>query len=188
MAMHTNPRAALASSHRLTAEDLRLDQESRIVWLAVTGEKFGPVMRRIAQTPLKWIVYRLRREGQRSCPLELIGRVIVGLAAVEVSEAQLRLLPLYLTRLIDECFTGAAHRSLDELDRDEQRVEARENELTLERRVCGLGDYTPEQLQDEALANEQEAAVQLERARYLRRLARQKGAGILPFPVRPLPS
>lgn len=174
---HTNSVNALARSDRLFPEDLLLDTEARAVWLVVTKDK--SIMTRIAAGPLRWVVYRLRRKDNRSCPLELTARLIVWLANAGVSEATLRLLPLYLTRVIENCFAGTAARSLAEIDRDEQRIESRENELALERRIT---TPTVEQLEDEAAVNEQEATISTERARVLRREARRLRTGILPFP------
>jgi hypothetical protein len=180
MNRHTNAGSALARSdrERLLPEDLLLDTEARAVWRTVTEDK--STMMRITASPIRWIIYRLRKQDHRSCPLELTGRLIVWLANAGVSEALLRLIPLYLERVIENCFAGKAQRSLDEIDREEQQLEHRENELALERRIM-----TPnaDQLEAEAAVNEQEAAVSTERARALRRRARQ--IRVLAFPPRP---
>lgn len=184
--MHTKPNAVLANSNRLTPEDLLLEADARMLWLTITGEKHGNIMLRIARTPMRWVIYRLRRENHRSCPIELLGRLIVWLANAGVSEARLRMIPLFLTRVIEECFAGNAHRTFDEVDREELQLESREHELSLERHLVSLPACEPEQLEAEALANEQEAAVQLERARLLRRQARQRRmpSTVIPFPQR----
>jgi hypothetical protein len=181
MASHTNPVSALARSDRLLPEDLLLDTEARAVWRTVTADK--SVMMRITGSPIRWIIYRLRKEAHRSCPLELTARLIVWLANAGVTEAHLRLIPLYLERVIENCFAGKAQRSLDEIDREEQQLEHRENELTLERRI---GPVSPDTLEAEASVNEQEAAVSIERSRVLRRQARQ--LRVLAFPPRTLTS
>jgi hypothetical protein len=182
MITHTKPAPVLAHSGRLMPEDLLLDTEARAVWLTVTNDK--SVMRYIGKQSYRWVIYRLRKTENRSCPLELLGRLIVWLANAGVSEAALHLTPLYLTRVIENCFAGRGHRSLDEIDRHEQQIEARENELALERRIAGVN---PDRLEAEALANEQEAAVNTERSRVLRRKARQLRSAVLPFPS-PAPS
>jgi len=179
MSAHTNSRSALARGDRdrLLPEDLLLETEARAVWLVVTKDK--SIMRRIAGGPLRWIVYRLRRKDHRSDPLELTARLIVWLANAGVTEAQLRLIPLYLTRVIENVFAGNARRALRDLDRDEQQLESRGNELMVARLT---GDVTPDQLELEAEINEQEAAVELERGRQLRRDARRMRTVVLPFP------
>jgi hypothetical protein len=174
---HTNSAPALARSGRLLPEDLLLDTEARAVWRTVTEDK--SVLRRITGGPMRWTIYRLRKEDHRSCPLELTARLIVWLANAGASEAMLRLIPLYLERVIENCFAGKAQRTLDEIDRDEQQIEHRENELALERRIAITP--TPASLEAEAAINEQEAAVSIERARALRRKART----VLAFPPRP---
>lgn len=165
MSSHTKPTAVLANRDRLVPGELPLEIEARAVWLTVTKER--DIMRRITAGPFRWVIYRLRRKDHRSDPLVVTAQLIVWLANAGVSEAMLRLIPLYLTRVIECCFAGRSHRSLDEIDRDEQVAESRENQLALERRITNA---TPEQLETEAAANEAEACVNIERARVLRRL------------------
>lgn len=174
--VHTNPRAALARSDRLIPEDLRLDEDARELWRTVTEEKES--MKRVAAGPMKWVIYRLRRAGERSCPAELLGRLIVWLANAGVTEAKLRLIPMFLSRVIDDCFAGASHRALAEIDVEEQRLESLENERTIRRLTLSVDRMSAEELESEAKTNEQEAAINAERARVLRRRARQLRNGI----------
>lgn len=177
--MHTNSTAAFAREGRLTPELLDLGTEARQVWHAVTKEK--SLRDRLMQTPLRHIIYRLRRASDRSDPLELIARILVTMAAVGYPEATVRLLITHLNDVVARCYTGNAHRTLDELDVEEMALEASENALSLERRITA--DLTAEQLLREAEVNEAEATLQLERAKELRRQARQKSR-VLPFPSR----
>jgi hypothetical protein len=123
------------------------------------------------QTPLRHKVYRFRRENDRSDPLELIACFIVTAAACGYPESTVRLLVTHVESVIARCYTGNAHRTLDELDVEEGRLEAEENELALRRRIAG-DSVTVEQLEHEATLNELEANTQLERAKLLRRQAR----------------
>jgi hypothetical protein len=182
MAVHTNTRAALARSDRLTPEDLLLDQETRTIWCAVTADR--DVMRKVTTGPIRWVIYRLRRESNRSCPLELLARIIVWLANAGVSEATLRMIPLFISRVIEECFAGSAHRTLNELDREKCGIEATEHALELDRRIEGADTLSPDALEAEALADEREASVDIERARLLRRVARLRRTRPLQFPDR----
>lgn len=175
--LHTNLPAALARPERLIPEDLRLAEEARALWKVVTDDKAA--MTRIAKTPMKWVIYRLRKAAERSCPLELLGRIVVWLANAGVSEAKLRMIPQFVSRVIDDCFAGASHRPLAEIDVDEQRIESRENEGTVLRLTRTIDALSPDDLEAEASTNEQEAAINTERARVLRRRARQKRSGVL---------
>lgn len=175
--LHTNSTAALARPDRLIPEDLRLAEDARELWKAVTDDKAA--MKRVALTPIKWVIYRLRKAEERSCPVELIGRVIVWLANAGVTEAKLRLIPQQISRIIDDCFAGASHRSLAEIDVEEQHIESLENEETVLRLTRSIDQLSPEQLETEARTNEQEATINTERARVLRRRARQKRNSVM---------
>lgn len=173
----TNSGPAFARGDRLTPEEMSLEEESRQVWLTVTSNK--ALRERLTNSPLRHTVYRLRRESDRSDPLELISRIIVTAAAVGYPEATVRLLELHVASVIARCYTGNAHRSLDELDLVEDALEAEEGKATLQRRIAGEA-VTAEQLTHEATLNELEASVQLERAKELRRIART-GPRVLQF-------
>lgn len=175
---HTKSTPAFARGGHLRAEDMDLGAETRDVWLAVTSN--DSLRARLMQSPLKHVVYRVRRANERSCPLELLDRLIVTMAACGYPEATVQLLIVHLTGVIARCYTGAAHRSLDELDVEETKYEALENELVIHRRIAGPA-VTPEQLLREAEVNELEGTLQLERGKELRRQARSAGR-VLPFP------
>jgi hypothetical protein len=89
------------------------------------------------------------------------------------------LLETHIASVIARCYTGNAHRTLEELDLDETRLEAEENELALRRLHAGE-TITAEHLEHEATLNELEANVQHERAKELRRQARSV-ARVIPF-------
>lgn len=169
---HTKVGAGFANPDRLTPRDFDLDGETRGIWRQITEHRDARV--RLSKSPVGHIVYRLRRAGERSDPLEVVARLIISAANVGIPEAKVRLLSFYLDSVIDRCFAGRAHRSIEELDRDELTRETEENRQTLERWIAaGAGRTpTPAELEAEAAANEEEAAVQIERARLLRRLAR----------------
>lgn len=173
---------ALRQSDRLTPEDLLVDQDARIVWHTITGEKQGPIMKALASTPMKWVFYRVRRENDRSDPLELLARMMIWMANVGVTEARLRMIPLYLTRVIEECFAGTSHRALAEIDRDEQAAENRENEISIARLTST--SVTAEDFDAQAIADEIQATCLMERARVCKRKARQlrQNLGVLAFP------
>lgn len=177
---HTKLAPAFARLGRLTVDELDLGAECRNVWLVVTENK--TLRELVMRSPLRHVVYRLRRQSERSDPLELLSKLIVTLAACGYPEATIDLLLVHLNSVKVRCYVGNAHRSLDELDLEETKLEAQENELTLLRRV--LGDRTsPEQLQREAEVNELEATLQFERAKELRRLARVRPiTRVLDFP------
>lgn len=174
---HTKPAPAFARGGHLRAEDMDLGTETRDVWLAVTSNEQQRA--RLMQSPLKHVFYRVRRTSERSCPLELLDRLIITMAACGFPEATVQLLLVHLNGVIARCYTGAAHRSLDELDLEETKYEALENELVIHRRVTG-DTVTPEQLLREAEVNELEGTLQLERGKALRRRARALGR-VLPF-------
>jgi hypothetical protein len=98
---------------------------------------------------------------------------------VRLPESTVRLLVTHVESVIARCYTGNAHRTLDELDVEEGRLEAEENELALRRRIAG-DTVSVEHLEHEATLNELEANTQLERAKLLRRQART-GPRVLPF-------
>lgn len=187
--MHTNSRTAFVRGDRLSPEDLSLGEEARDVWITVTENE--QLRERMMKTPLKHKVYRWRRREDRSDPLELIACFIVTAAACGYPESTVRLLITHVESVIARCYTGNAHRSLDELDLEEIRLEAEENELTMRRRILeSSGEpMTAEQLEHAATLDELEANVQLERAKLLRRQART-GPRVLQFPrpsvVRPM--
>lgn len=181
--MHTKKIPAFARSGRLTPDELSLADEARQVWLVVTDNK--PLRERLLATPLHHIIYRLRRESDRSDPLELLSRIIVMMAAVGFPASTVDLLLLHLQGVKARCYTGNAHRSLKELDVEEDRYEAAENACVIHRLHEGEA-VTDEQLTHEAEINELEGTVQFERAKELRRLARQRGR-VLAFPTRPQP-
>jgi hypothetical protein len=146
--LHTNPTAALARRDRLTPEDLRLAEDARELWRTITDDK--TVMKRITAGPMKWVIYRLRKTAERSCPVELLGRIIVWLANAGITEAKLRLIPQFFARVIDDCFAGSSHRSLTEIDVEEQRLESIENAQTIHRLTSSIDILSAEQLETEA--------------------------------------
>jgi hypothetical protein len=177
-AMHTNSKTAFARGDRLTPEDLSLGEEARNVWLTITENR--QLRDRLMKTPLRHKVYRFRRENDRSDPLELLSCFIVIAAACGYPESTVRLLLTHIESVIARCYTGNAHRTIDELDLEEGRLESEENELGLRRRIAGE-TVSAEHLEHEATLNELEANVQLERAKLLRRMARTEPR-VLPFP------
>jgi hypothetical protein len=170
--MHTNSTAAFARQGRLSPEEMSLDQETRDVWIAVTDNR--TLRERLTQTPLRHIIYRLRRESDRSDPLALLDRLIVTMAAVGFSEATVMLLITHLQGVVARCFCGKAHRELEELDLEATRLGAEDSECLI-RRLHAHEHLTVEQLEREALADELEANVLRERAKELRRVARARG-------------
>lgn len=174
---HTKLTPAFARSGRLTPEEMDLGTETREVWLAVTSNKL--LRARLMQSPVRNTVYRVRRKRDRSCPLELLSRLMVIMAAVGYPEATVDLLLIHLQGVKARCYTGNAHRSLDELDSEETKLEGAENELALLRRIAGDA-VTAEQLLREAEVNELEGTLSIERAKELRRQARTS-ARVLPF-------
>jgi hypothetical protein len=179
---HTKMTPAFARGGRLTPAEMNLGEEARQVWLVVTSNKL--LRELLMATPLKHIIYRVRKENERSDPLELLARIIVTMAAVGYPESTVDLLILHLQGVKARCYVGNAHRSLEELDVEETQHEAHENELVLIRRIAGDA-ITPEQLLREADANEREATLQLERAKELRRQARRGQGRVLQFRGRP---
>jgi len=147
--------------------DLRADARAREVYVAVTSPP--STMAALTQSPRRHRWYRLRRTETGARSLTAVAEEIVDLANAGAPEADARRFELYVRGIIDDCFAGAAHRSLDELDREECEAEHIENRLTLVLRIDG---ETPERLDHAAHANERESALQLERARLLRRRAR----------------
>lgn len=180
--MHTKTMAAFARGGRLTPDEMSLGEEARQVWLAVTSNRSLRAL--LMRTPLKHIIYRLRRESDRSDPLELLSRIIVIMAAVGFPESTVDLLLLHLQGVKARCYTGNAHRSLKELDTEEDRYEAAENACVIHRLHAGAA-VTDEQLTREAELNELEGTVQFERAKELRRQARAAGR-VIAFPGRSL--
>jgi hypothetical protein len=176
--VHTNSKTAFARGDRLTPEDLSLGEEARNVWLTITENR--QLRDRLMKTPLRHKVYRFRRENDRSDPLELLSCFIVIAAACGYPESTVRLLLTHIESVIARCYTGNAHRTIDELDLEEGRLESEENELGLRRRIAGE-TVSAEHLEHEATLNELEANVQLERAKLLRRMARTEPR-VLPFP------
>jgi hypothetical protein len=172
---HTNPASALATVDRLTPEDLGVESETRALWRELKDDV--ALMARIAAGSLRWIVYRLQRTDHRSDPLELLATLMIKLAGVGASESFLRRIPLFLNRVIDECFSGRQQRSVEELDRLEFRYETEENSLSLERHIAGRD--TPAALEDEADAIEREMSIEIERVRAIRRRARQIRNGLV---------
>jgi hypothetical protein len=175
---HTKMTTAFARGGRLTPAEMSLGEEARQVWLVVTSNKL--LRELLMATPVKHIIYRLRKENERSDPLELLARIIVTMAAVGYPESTVDLLILHLQGVKARCYVGNAHRSLDELDVEEVKHEAQENELAIRRRIAGDA-VTPEQLLAEAQVNELEATLQFERAKELRRRARQAPGRVLSF-------
>jgi hypothetical protein len=176
--VHTNSKTAFARGDRLTPEDLSLGEEARNVWLTITENR--QLRDRLMKTPLRHKVYRFRRENDRSDPLELLSCFIVIAAACGYPESTVRLLLTHIESVIARCYTGNAHRTIDELDLEEGRLESEENELGLRRRIAGE-TVSAEHLEHEATLNDLEANVQLERAKLLRRMARTEPR-VLPFP------
>lgn len=172
---HTNRTAVVAYEQRLTPELLGVETQCRAIWRTIKDD--AGLMTRITASPLKWVVYRLQRNDHRSDPLELLAQLIVGLANLGVPESFFRRITLFLTGVTDDCFAGSATASLDELDRQELLAEQHENTANLERRIDGA---TPDELEAEAAAIEAEIAVEMVRARVLRRRARQQRAGLSP--------
>jgi len=176
--MSSNPsKVAFARGHRLTPEAMDLGTEARDVWLAVTSNV--ALFAKLVATPLRHIIYRLRRENERSDPLEQIGRIIIAMAAVGYPESTVDLLIAHLQGVKVRCYPTGEHRSLRELDLEEAKLEATENKLALLRLHAGA-DVTPEHLKREADVNEREALLQMERARALRHLAKVP-TRVLPF-------
>lgn len=172
LAAHTKVGGALVDPDRLTPRDFDLEGEAREIWRQVTEDHAA--LARLSKSPVGHIIYRLRRANERSCPLTLIGRLVVWAANARIPEAKLRLLSFWIDSVIDRCFAGSAHRTMAEIDQDEHRLESRETALTIERLTAEASGCarTAEQLEEEARVNEEEAALQLERARLLRRRAR----------------
>lgn len=159
---------------RLLGEEFGIETEARRTWRAIASD--GVVKAKMLATPLRHTVNRLLREEDRADPLAKTALLLCAWARAGASEAQCRLVPTFLSDVVDSAFTGGAHRSADVLDREELALEAEEDRLTLELR---LGVVTPALLREAAEANRAEAAVQLERARFYDRLARQMEAGLL---------
>ena len=174
---HTNSTAAFARGHRLTPEAMNLGDETRDVWHVVT-ENEGLFARLIA-SPIKHIIYRLRREENRSDPLEQLDRIIVTMAAVGYPESTVDLIVAHVQGVKVRCYPTGEHRPIRELDLEEAKLEAHENKLTIMRLHAG-DDVTPEHLVREAEINEREGALQFERARVLRHMAKVP-TRVLPF-------
>lgn len=166
---HTKRTVAFARAGRLTPEEMDLGTETRDVWMAVTSNR--TLRERLTMTPVRHIVYRLRRENDRSDPLEQLDRLIITMAAVGFPESTVQLLIAHLNGVIARCYTGNAHRDLAELDLEETKLEAAENELMLVRRIAGEA-ATPDTFVREAEVNELGATLQFERAKELRRRGR----------------
>ena len=124
------------------------------------AEGHSPLYRRLAN--------RRKQDGPR--PLDEVALDLILCANLGAAEADLRAVPDFLHELIDDLNPAAVRRTLDELDVEEQRLEARENELALLRRVAG---DSPALLRAEATVNRAEARVQMERARLLEATARR---------------
>jgi len=180
---HTSAPSPLArgTHDRLTPADLAIDDRSRRLWLALTGDDGDDLSRRLMHTPVIHIVYRLRREHHRSCPLARIGELAAWLAYAGWTEAELRQLPRFVDEVVDELFAGAAAPSLDDVDLAEQEIEGTENNLSFLRRIRQTQGVacTPEQLRHEAEVNRREASLCATRVRLLEREARLRESGLL---------
>jgi hypothetical protein len=160
-----------------TPEELQLDARAQRVYTLVTAR--NEVRVALTTGPRKWWYYRRRRKTatEASRTLTELGVEIIDLCAAAANESELRTIETFVHDLIDDLFVGNAHRTEDELDRDEQTSEARENALSLEIRIAeqhqdpGLAGM----LSEAADADRAEALTQLERARYRDRLSRQLG-------------
>lgn len=173
LAHTTNRQVVAADREYLRAEDFDLEAEARELWCQLTDEK--EVRDRVTRGPMRHIVNRLRRAAERSCPVVLAAKVMIWLAGPgRVEEWRLQLVPLFFQRVIERCYAGKAQRGITCIDRDEHTWESRETLLTLERRIAEAEgrEVTAEALIEEARVNESEAAIQIERARALRRRAR----------------
>lgn len=169
--------ATVRTAHpELTPEDLSIAERSRSLW-RLLRENAGVMARLTASPKVKWIVYRLHREDDRSDPLELLAKLIVQLASLGVPETFFRRVVLFVTEVVDDCFTGAAHQSRAELDRLAFIAEQRENAFEHARHTSG--EVTPELLDAEAEAILAECAVEYVKARQLHREARQMRAGLV---------
>lgn len=171
------PGANRGPNPRLTPEVLDADARARRVYRQVTDR----IMPQLAKTPRRHHHYANRRED---CPARTLTRLvseIVDFTNCGATEAELRLVELFVRAVIDDCTCGAARRSLDAIDREELPLEGAENTLFGERRIAGdVAAVDPERLEEEADVNRREAAVQLERANVLeftaRRLRREREA------------
>lgn len=143
------------------------DAAARAVYVAVSDH--AGVMRVLARTPRRNRWYRLRRAETGSRTLTALAEELCDLANAGAPEADARRFELFVRGVVDACYCGTAHRTLDELDLVECALESAENQRTLELRV---GGETPERLEAAAEANEDEVVVSIERARLLRRRAR----------------
>lgn len=179
---HTTDRASVAARYVpttgefLTASDFDLNAEASETWCQITDDQITALRKRAGLTSWRWMIDRLRRtEDRPPCMLVHAARLIIWLAGPgKVSEAKLLLVPMFLQRVIERCCAGSAQRSLTCIDREEVRLDGRENELTSDRRIADAeGREVPvEALLEEARVNEAEATLHLERARALRRRAR----------------
>ena len=167
---------ARAARPQLTPEDLSLSNRARDIWRTLRDDA-GLMARLTAEPKVKWIVYRLHREDDRSDPLEQLAKIVVQFASLGVPEAFFRRMHGFLGEIIDECFAGKSSVSRADLDRQEFALEQCENALGFERVIDGTA--TADELDAEAVAIEAEVAVEIVRARHLRREARQLRAGLV---------
>ncbi|MDB4906340.1 MAG: hypothetical protein JWO05_1124 [Gemmatimonadetes bacterium] len=185
MPQHAKSRQAFArSSDRMVPEDFLLGDETRAVWESVRTHQDDATLKLrwklVAAGPAGGILYRFTRSAGRSDPLELIARVFVWMAHAKWPEARLRIVLTYLDDLITRLYAGSGGRGWEELDLEEQRIDAREDILQMERRCArAVGrPLSPLVLREEAQVLRSLSAISQERARMLEREARLTESGI----------
>lgn len=157
---------------RLRPGDLDLNAGARSVWRTLLDGV--TVIKRFGATPVYRRIAKLTRHDERCCPLESLAELLVWCANRGIPEDRVRLVLTWLDTQIAACYAGTAHPDLDAVDLEEQTLDNLEDTLSWGRRIRQAQGIpcTRDQLEDEALVNQRQAAISLTRARELLRRAR----------------
>lgn len=181
--MDTQAKSAvtLARDAKYLIAALELDSKAQAVYVRLTD--LPGVLARLWQALRSWRWYHRRADDNASRPLTAVMREIVELHAIgDIKPHCLRAIPKALDELIDELDVGVGRVSIDQLDEEDDEVEALGNTCFTHRRVRGASSV---ELRAEAKHHRRDAEVSAQLARALEREAdkRDRDAGTFTRPL-----